>query len=80
MLNWTRLSVMGFVVIMALVSLVRVAAADRIPHATFAVTPMQPLMDDRLGITISGLPPNRLITIRAKSRAQDQVWWHSNTS
>ena len=30
-----------------------------------------------LGITISGLPANRLITIRAKSKAQDQLWWRS---
>jgi pimeloyl-ACP methyl ester carboxylesterase len=62
---------------MALASLVRAAASDQVLHATFAVTPTQPLMDDRLGITISGLPANRLITIQAKSRAQDQVWWRS---
>lgn len=44
---------------------------------TFAVDPTQPLMDDRLGITISGLPPNQLITLSAKSEAKDHLWWHS---
>jgi len=68
---------MGVAAIMALVSSGRVAAADRVLHATFEVTPIQPLMDDRLGIIILDLPPNRLITIQAKSRAQDQVWWRS---
>lgn len=44
---------------------------------TFAVNPTQPLMDDRLRITISGLPPNQLITLSAKSEAEDHLWWHS---
>jgi dienelactone hydrolase len=77
MLIWMRASIMGYVAIMALLSFVQVAAAEPVPHATFAVAPLQPLMDDRLGITISGLPPNQLITIRAQSRAEDQVWWRS---
>jgi pimeloyl-ACP methyl ester carboxylesterase len=34
-------------------------------------------MDDRLSILLSGLPTNRLITVRAKSKAQDQLWWRS---
>jgi dienelactone hydrolase len=34
-------------------------------------------MDDRLGITIRGLPPGRAIAIRARSRARDQRWWRS---
>jgi pimeloyl-ACP methyl ester carboxylesterase len=54
-----------------------VAAANQGPHATFAVAPAQPLMDDRLSISLSGLPANRLITVRAKSKAQDQLWWRS---
>jgi len=39
--------------------------------------PTEPLMDDRLGITVSGLAPDQLITIWAKSRAQDEIWWRS---
>ncbi|HXX14981.1 MAG TPA: acyl-CoA thioesterase/bile acid-CoA:amino acid N-acyltransferase family protein [Candidatus Eremiobacteraceae bacterium] len=34
-------------------------------------------MDERLSIVVSGLPTNQLITLRAKSRAQDQLWWRS---
>ncbi|MGA1990287.1 MAG: acyl-CoA thioesterase/bile acid-CoA:amino acid N-acyltransferase family protein [Bryobacteraceae bacterium] len=34
-------------------------------------------MDDRLSISVSGLPPHRLITIRARSKAQDRLWWRS---
>lgn len=56
---------------------VATVTASPAPHITFAVTPAQPLMDDQINITISGLPPNRLITLRAKSRAQDQLWWRS---
>jgi pimeloyl-ACP methyl ester carboxylesterase len=54
-----------------------IAAANQTQHTTFAVAPAQPLMDDRLSISISGLPPNRLITVKARSRAQDQLWWQS---
>ena len=68
---------MGVVASMALASLVQFAASDQAPRTTFAVTPAQPLMDDRLVITISGLPANRLITIQANSKAQDQLWWRS---
>ena len=55
----------------------RIAAANQIPRATFVVAPAQPLLDDRLSISVSGLPPNQLITIKAKSKAQDQLWWRS---
>lgn len=34
-------------------------------------------MDDRLSILVLGLPPNRLIIVKAKSKAQDQLWWRS---
>jgi len=54
-----------------------IAAADQGSHATFVVAPAHPLMDDRLSISVSGLPLNRLITVKARSKAQDQVWWRS---
>lgn len=54
-----------------------IARANQGPHATFVVAPVRPLLDDRISISISGLPPNRLITIKAKSKAQDQLWWQS---
>jgi dienelactone hydrolase len=52
-------------------------AADQGSRVNFVVSPGQPLMDDRLSILISGLPSNSLITVRAKSKAQDQLWWRS---
>jgi hypothetical protein len=48
-----------------------------VPVATFAVLPAQPLMDDRLEIKASGLPPNQLITLSATSVAQDRLEWRS---
>jgi len=53
------------------------AAANEGSRANFVIVPAQPLMDERLSILISGLPPKRLITVRAKSKAQDQLWWRS---
>lgn len=53
------------------------ALAASSPGATFAVSPVRPLMDDQLHITISGLLPHRLITLRSASKAQDQLWWRS---
>lgn len=53
------------------------AAANQAPRVNFVIVPAQPLMDERLSILISGLPANRLITLRAKSKAQDQLWWRS---
>jgi hypothetical protein len=52
-------------------------AASQGPRATFAVAHTQPLLDDWLSISVSGLPPNRLITTKARSKAQDQLWWRS---
>ena len=63
--------------ILALLLGTSIAGASPVPRASFAVSPAQPLMDDRLGITVSGLPPNRLITLKAQSKAQDQHWWRS---
>ena len=77
MLNWTRLSVMMLAATLGLVSPFCLVARDQVARATFAVMPFEPLMDDRLSIRISGLPPNRLITLRARSKAQDEVWWRS---
>ncbi len=54
-----------------------IALAKQGPPATFVVAPARPLLDDRLSILISGLPPNRLVTIKARSKAQDQLWWRS---
>lgn len=63
--------------ILALLLGASIAMANPAPRATFAVSPAQPLMDDRLAISVRGLPPNRLITVKAQSRAQDQHWWRS---
>ena len=54
-----------------------IAVANPVSRATFAVSPAEPLMDERLAISVSGLPPNRLIIVRARSKAQDQLWWRS---
>jgi acyl-CoA thioester hydrolase/bile acid acetyltransferase-like protein/bile acid acyltransferase/acyl-CoA thioester hydrolase-like protein len=54
-----------------------IAAANQGSRASFVAAPAQPLMDDRVGISVSGLPPNHLITVKAKSKAQDQLWWRS---
>ncbi len=34
-------------------------------------------MDDRIRILISGLPPMRMILMKANLRAQDELWWRS---
>lgn len=62
---------------MSVLLCVSISAANQVSRVTFAVTPVQPLMDDRLSISVSGLPPNRLITVKAQSKAQDQLWWRS---
>jgi dienelactone hydrolase len=43
----------------------------------FTVSPPQPLIDEPVRIVVSGLAPNRLITLRGRSKAQDQLWWQS---
>jgi hypothetical protein len=63
--------------ILPLLLSVWIVAASQVPRVTFTVTPAKPLMDDRLVVLASGLPRNRLITVKAKSRAQDQLWWRS---
>jgi pimeloyl-ACP methyl ester carboxylesterase len=42
------------------------------------IKPAHPLMDERLAILVSGLPPQRPITITAKTRARDGLWWRSS--
>ncbi len=56
------------------------AATDQGPTAVFVVAPARPLMDNRLSISVLGLPPNRLIIIRARSKAQDRLWWRSEAA
>lgn len=41
------------------------------------VTPAAPLVDQRLDIQVSGLPANTRVTLSARSRAQDGLWWRS---
>ncbi len=62
---------------MSVLLCVSISAANQVSRVTFVVTPVQSLMDDRLNISVSGLPPNRLITVKAQSKAQDQLWWRS---
>ena len=45
---------------------------------TFSVSPDPALMDDRVTITVTGLPPGRNVTIRAQSRDQGGRWWRSS--
>jgi dienelactone hydrolase len=47
-------------------------------QVTFLVSPNPALMDDRITIRMTGLPPNRNITIRAASRDQGGCWWRSS--
>jgi hypothetical protein len=63
--------------ILALLLGASIAGASPASRATLTVSPAQPLMDDQLAISVSGLPPNHLITVKAQSRAQDQHWWRS---
>ncbi len=45
--------------------------------ATFVVNPNPALMDDRIAVRLTGLPPNRSVMIRAASRDQRGCWWRS---
>lgn len=44
---------------------------------SIAATPVSALLDQRLSIRISGLNPNATVRVRAKSQAQDTLWWRS---
>jgi len=66
--------------IFPLLLFVWIAAASQPSSVKFEVTPAQPLMDERLSISVSGLRPNTLITLKAKSKAQDQLWWRSEAA
>jgi hypothetical protein len=39
--------------------------------------PSEPLIDEPVKIVVGGLARNSLITLRAKSEAQDHLWWRS---
>src|ERR1700677_1507892 len=43
----------------------------------FAVAPSEPLIDEPVRIIVGGLAANSPITLRAKSEAQDHLWWRS---
>jgi acyl-CoA thioester hydrolase/bile acid acetyltransferase-like protein/bile acid acyltransferase/acyl-CoA thioester hydrolase-like protein len=44
---------------------------------SISATPEPTLLDQRLTIRISGLQPNALVRVSAKSQAQDSLWWRS---
>ena len=46
-------------------------------QVSFTVAPSEPLIDEPVRIVVGGLTPNGHITLRAKSEAQDNLWWRS---
>lgn len=46
-------------------------------QVSFTVTPSEPLIDEPVRIVLDGLSHNSPITLRAKSEAQDHLWWRS---
>src|ERR1700722_7444417 len=48
-----------------------------VSQVTFAVAPKEPLIDEPAKIVVGGLEPNSSVTLRAKSEAQDHLWWRS---
>jgi hypothetical protein len=46
-------------------------------QVSFAVAPSAPLIDEPVRIVLKGLAPNSPIRLRAKSEAQDHLWWRS---
>jgi hypothetical protein len=55
-----------------------VLAADVERQVTFVVSPGPALMDDRVRIKVMGLPPNRSVMIRARSKDQRDRSWRSS--
>jgi hypothetical protein len=55
-----------------------VLAAGYESQVKFVVSPSPALMDDRVTINVTGLPPGRCVTIRARSRDQGGHWWRSS--
>lgn len=53
-------------------------AAQSRRQVAFLASPNPALMDDRIAIQVTGLPPNRKVTIRAASRDQGGCWWRSS--
>jgi pimeloyl-ACP methyl ester carboxylesterase len=46
-------------------------------QVSFTVAPSEPMIDEPVRIVVGGLAPNSAITLRAKSEAQDHLWWRS---
>jgi len=46
-------------------------------QVSFTVTPSEPLIDEPVRIVVTRLAANSPITVRAKSEAQDHLWWRS---
>ncbi|MGJ5820899.1 acyl-CoA thioesterase/bile acid-CoA:amino acid N-acyltransferase family protein [Paludibaculum fermentans] len=48
------------------------------PQARFVLSPNPALMDERVTIQVAGLPPDREVVIRARSKDQSDCWWSSS--
>ena len=48
-----------------------------VTQVSFTVAPSEPLIDEPVRIVVRGLAPDSPITLRAKSEAQDHLWWRS---
>jgi dienelactone hydrolase len=46
-------------------------------QVSFTIAPVEPLIDEPVRIVVRGLAPNSPFTLRAKSEAQDHLWWRS---
>jgi dienelactone hydrolase len=62
-----------FTLVLAFLASVSSASAA----VTIAATPATALLDQRIGILISGLRPKTAVRVSAKSQAQDSLWWRS---
>jgi hypothetical protein len=54
-----------------------VVVAPATAAVSIAVTPPDPLVDQRLDVAVSGLRPHVRVWVTARSRAQDGLWWRS---
>jgi pimeloyl-ACP methyl ester carboxylesterase len=53
-------------------------ASSGLAAVSITVTPESGLLDQRVAIRVSGLNPNATLRVRAKSQAQDALWWRSD--
>ena len=67
-----RHSALEYLSSLPLLLYVYIAVAHQSSRASFVAAHAKPLMDDRVSIPASGVPPNRPIAVKAKSNAQDQ--------